>query len=270
MQQRLIEQTKKLAHGLNVIGLMNIQFAVKGYAVYLLEVNPRASRTVPFVSKAIGVPLAKVAALFMAGTSLQQQEIQMDNQPSFYSVKEEVFPFIKFLGVDPILGPEMKSTGEVMGVGESFGEAFAKAQLGAGVILPLSGKVFISVRDSDKDGSADVAKGLVDLGFEIVATACTADYLDIKNIACKHVNKVRQGRPHVVDMIIDKQIALIINTTEGKQAIADSYAIRREALQQKICYTTTIAGASALTQAIAQGQDHKVYRLQEMHQVVKH
>ena len=270
MQQRLIEQTKKLAHGLNVIGLMNIQFAVKGDAVYLLEVNPRASRTVPFVSKAIGVPLAKVAARCMAGTSLQQQEIQMDNQPSFYSVKEAVFPFIKFLGVDPILGPEMKSTGEVMGVGESFGEAFAKAQLGAGVILPLSGKVFISVRDSDKDGAADVAKGLVDLGFEIVATAGTADYLDSKNIACKHVNKVRQGRPHVVDMIIDKQIALIINTTEGKQAIADSYAIRREALQQKICYTTTIAGASALTQAIAQGQDHKVYRLQEMHQVVKH
>ena len=270
MQQRLVEQTKKLAHGLNVIGLMNIQFAVKGDEIYLLEVNPRASRTVPFVSKAIGVPLAKVAARCMAGVSLQQQAIEMNNKPSFYAVKEAVFPFIKFLGVDPILGPEMKSTGEVMGVGKDFGEAFAKAQLGAGVILPLSGKVFISVRDSDKEGAAAVAKGLVDLGFEIVATAGTADYLDNQNIACKHVNKVRQGRPHVVDMIIDKQIALIINTTEGKQAIADSYAIRREALQQKICYTTTIAGANALTQAIAQGQDHKVYRLEEMHQVVKH
>ena len=270
MQQRLVEQTKKLAHGLNVVGLMNIQFAVKGDEIYLLEVNPRASRTVPFVSKAIGIPLAKVAARCMAGVSLQQQAIEMNNKPSFYAVKEAVFPFIKFLGVDPILGPEMKSTGEVMGVGKDFGEAFAKAQLGAGVILPLSGKVFISVRDSDKEGAAAVAKGLVDLGFEIVATAGTADYLDNQNIACKHVNKVRQGRPHVVDMIIDKQIALIINTTEGKQAIADSYAIRREALQQKICYTTTIAGANALTQAIAQGQDHKVYRLEEMHQVVKH
>ncbi|MDG0996279.1 MAG: carbamoyl-phosphate synthase large subunit [Gammaproteobacteria bacterium] len=270
MQQLLVEQTKKLAHGLNVVGLMNIQFAVKGDEIYLLEVNPRASRTVPFVSKAIGVPLAKVAARCMAGVSLQQQAIEMNNKPSFYAVKEAVFPFIKFLGVDPILGPEMKSTGEVMGVGKDFGEAFAKAQLGAGVILPLSGKVFISVRDSDKEGAAAVAKGLVDLGFEIVATAGTADYLDNQNIACKHVNKVRQGRPHVVDMIIDKQIALIINTTEGKQAIADSYAIRREALQQKICYTTTIAGANALTQAIAQGQDHKVYRLEEMHQVVKH
>lgn len=271
MQKKLKEMTIKLAFGLNVVGLMNIQFAVKGEDVYLLEVNPRASRTVPFVSKAVGLPLAKIAARCMAGVKLAAQNIGAEVLPEHYSVKEAVFPFIKFLGVDPILGPEMKSTGEVMGIGKTFGEAFAKSQIAAGVALPKVGKVFISVRDADKDEAANVAKALIDLGFEIIATHGTATFLDSQNIACSHVNKVRQGRPHIVDMIIDNQIELIINTTEGKQAIADSYAIRREALQQKVCYTTTISGAWALKHAIehdAAASD--VYQLQALHASVKH
>ena len=214
LQVTLKEITHKLAFGLNVIGLMNIQYAVKGQDVYLLEVNPRASRTVPFVSKAIGLPLAKIAARCMAGMSLAEQGIKAEVVPKHYSVKEAVFPFMKFVGVDPILGPEMKSTGEVMGVGRTFGEAFAKSQLAAGVDLPLAGKVFISVRDTDKEQTAKVAKELTQLGFEVVATDGTADFLESKNILCQHVNKVRQGRPHIVDMIIDHEIDLIINTTD--------------------------------------------------------
>lgn len=270
MQARLKEITHKLAFGLNVIGLMNIQYAVKGDDVYLLEVNPRASRTVPFVSKSIGIPLAKVAARCMAGQSLQEQKIGAEVSPKHYSVKESVFPFIKFMGVDPILGPEMKSTGEVMGVGKTFGEAFAKSQLAAGVDLPVAGRVLISVRDDDKTEVGKLAVELVRLGFEIVATDGTANFLDTKNIPCKHVNKVRQGRPHIVDMIIDKKVDLIINTTEGKQAIADSYTMRREAIQQKICYTTTITGAWALKEAIEQGNASDVYQLQKLHAEVIH
>lgn len=270
MQVRLKEITCKLAFGLNVIGLMNIQYAVKGEDVYLLEVNPRASRTVPFVSKSIGIPLAKVAARCMAGQKLQDQKIGAEVSPEHFSVKESVFPFIKFMGVDPILGPEMKSTGEVMGVGKTFGEAFAKSQLGAGVDLPSTGRVLISVRDEDKVEAAKLAVELIRLGFDIVATDGTANFFDSKNIACKHVNKVRQGRPHIVDMIIDNKIELIINTTEGKQAIADSYAIRREAIQQKVCYTTTITGAWALKQAIEQESTSDVYQLQKLHADVKH
>lgn len=270
MQARLKEITHKLAFGLNVIGLMNIQYAVKGDDVYLLEVNPRASRTVPFVSKSIGIPLAKVAARCMAGQSLQEQNIGAEVSPKHYSVKESVFPFIKFMGVDPILGPEMKSTGEVMGVGKTFGEAFAKSQLAAGVDLPVAGRVLISVRDVDKTEVAKLAVELVRLGFEIVATDGTANFLDTKNIPCKHVNKVRQGRPHIVDMIIDKKVDLIINTTEGKQAIADSYTMRREAIQQKICYTTTITGAWALKEAIEQDNASDVYQLQKLHAEVMH
>ena len=270
MQTTLKEITRKLAFGLHVKGLMNVQYAVKGNDVYLLEVNPRASRTVPFVSKAIGLPLAKIAARCMAGQSLASQDIGNEVNPEHFAVKEAVFPFIKFLGVDPILGPEMKSTGEVMGVGKTFGEAFAKSQLAAGVVLPRSGKVFISVRDEDKDEAAKVAAELVQLGFNIVATDGTANFLDSQNIPCKHVNKVRQGRPHVVDMIIDKQVDLIINTTEGKQAIADSYTIRREALQQKVCYTTTISGAWALKQAIEKETSSDVYQLQRLHAEVMH
>ncbi len=265
MQAQLKEITGKLAFGLNVVGLMNIQYAVKGEDVYLLEVNPRASRTVPFVSKSIGIPLAKVAARCMAGMKLSEQNIGDEIYPDHFSVKESVFPFIKFLGVDPILGPEMKSTGEVMGIGKTFGEAFAKSQLAAGVDVPLSGCVLISVRDEDKEEVAKLAVELVGLGFQIVATDGTANFLDTKNIPCKHINKVRQGRPHIVDMIIDRQIDLIINTTEGKQAIADSYTIRREALQQKVCYTTTITGAWALKQAIEQESSSDVYPLQGLH-----
>tara|TARA_R110002049_G_scaffold252263_1_gene426736 strand:- start:32502 stop:35726 length:3225 start_codon:yes stop_codon:yes gene_type:complete len=265
LQVTLKEITAKLAFGLNVVGLMNIQFAVKGQDIYLLEVNPRASRTVPFVSKSIGLPLAKIAARCMAGMSLAEQKITTEVVPEHYSVKEAVFPFMKFVGVDPILGPEMKSTGEVMGVGKTFGEAFAKSQLAAGVNLPLSGKVFVSVRDVDKEQTAKVAKELIKLGFEIVATDGTANFFESKNISCQHVNKVRQGRPHIVDMIIDHKIDLIINTTEGKQAISDSYTIRRRALQMKVCYTTTITGAWALIEAIKQGPSSNVYPLQDLH-----
>ncbi len=265
MQVRLKEMTQKLAFGLNVVGLMNIQFAVKGEDIYLLEVNPRASRTIPFVSKSIGLPLAKIAARCMVGMTLQQQNIKTEITPDHYSVKEAVFPFMKFVGVDPILGPEMKSTGEVMGVGKTFGEAFAKSQVAAGVDLPLSGRVFISVRDTDKAETAKVAKQLIRLGFEIIATDGTANYLEVNDIACLYVNKVRQGRPHVVDMIIDEKIDLIVNTTEGKQAIADSFTIRRKALQKKVCYTTTITGAWALIHAIEQGASSDVYPLQDLH-----
>ena len=270
MQAQLKEITRKLAFGLNVVGLMNIQYAVKGEDVYLLEVNPRASRTVPFVSKSIGIPLAKVAARCMVGQKLQSQKVVTEISPQHFSVKESVFPFIKFMGVDPILGPEMKSTGEVMGVGKTFGEAFAKSQLGAGVDLPVTGRALISVRDEDKEEAAKLAAELIKLGFEIVATDGTANFFDSRDIACKHANKVRQGRPHIVDMIIDNKIDLIINTTEGKQAIADSYAIRREAIQQKVCYTTTITGAWALKQAIEQESISDVYQLQQLHADVMH
>jgi carbamoyl-phosphate synthase large subunit len=266
IQNRIREMTEKLAFGLNVLGLMNIQFAVKGDQIYLLEVNPRASRTVPFVSKSIGLPLAKIAARCMVGQTLAEQNITKEIIPVHFSVKEAVFPFIKFLGVDPILGPEMKSTGEVMGVGKTFGEAFAKSQSAAGVEFPLKGTVLISVRDEDKEAAAGLAAELVQLGFSIVATGGTADYLDNKNIPCQHVNKVREGRPHIVDMIIDRKIDLIINTTEGKQAIADSFTIRRKALQQKICYTTTISGAWALKEAIELEATSDVYPLHELHE----
>ena len=265
IQDRIREMTRKLAFGLNVVGLMNIQFAVKGEDIYLLEVNPRASRTVPFVSKSIGLPLAKIAARCMSGKSLTEQAVTNEITPEHFSVKEAVFPFIKFLDVDPILGPEMKSTGEVMGVGKTFGEAFAKSQSAAGADFPLSGTVLISVRDEDKEAVADLAIELVKFGFDIVATGGTANFLDAKNIPCKHVNKVRQGRPHIVDMIIDQKIDLIINTTEGKQAIADSFTIRRKALQQKICYTTTISGAWALKEAIDQEATKDVYPLHDLH-----
>jgi len=270
LQDRLKEMTHKLAFGLNVVGLMNIQFAVKGDDIFLLEVNPRASRTVPFVSKSIGLPLAKIAARCMAGMTLDEQGVKTEITPAHYSVKEAVFPFMKFVGVDPILGPEMKSTGEVMGVGKTFGEAFAKSQLAAGVDLPLKGRVFISVRDADKEETAKVANELIRLGFEVVATDGTANYLDAKNIPCEHVNKVRQGRPHIVDMIIDEKIDLIVNTTEGKQAIADSFTIRRKALQKKVCYTTTITGAWALIHAIEQGDSTDVYPLQDLHEQLVH
>jgi len=222
IQDRLREQTREIALEMQVIGLMNIQFAIQGNEIFMLEVNPRASRTVPFVSKAIGVPLAKVAARCMVGISLKEQGVTEEVIPDYFSVKESVFPFVKFPGVDPLLGPEMKSTGEVMGVGRNFGEAFAKAQLGAGVNLPTSGKVFVSVRERDHQAAVEVAQMLNELGFEVVSTRGTAAKLNENGVECTLVNKVYEGRPHIVDMIKNDEIALIVNTTEGKQAISDS------------------------------------------------
>ncbi|NIR61222.1 MAG: carbamoyl phosphate synthase large subunit, partial [Gammaproteobacteria bacterium] len=240
--------------------------AIKGEEVYVIEVNPRASRTVPFVSKACSVPLAKVAARCMVGKTLRAQGMTEERVPAYFSVKEAVFPFIKFRGVDPILGPEMKSTGEVMGVGRSFGEAFAKAQLGAGVDLPRGGRAFVSVRDADKGGVVEIARVLAARGFEILATRGTAQVLGDAGIPCMRINKVTEGRPHIVDMIKNDQISLIVNTTEGKQAIADSYSIRREALHHKVTYTTTLAGARATTMALNYlDSSGEVERLQDLH-----
>ena len=268
IQDRLRAQTRELALEMQVVGLMNIQFAIQGEEIYMLEVNPRASRTVPFVSKAIGVPLAKVAARCMAGISLKAQGITEEVVPSYYSVKESVFPFVKFPGVDPLLGPEMKSTGEVMGVGRSFGEAFGKAQLGAGVVLPTSGRVFISVRERDREAVIEIARMLIDLGFEIISTRGTAAVLREHGVECTQVKKVYEGRPHVVDMIKNEEIDLIFNTTEGKQAIADSFTIRAAALQNKVSYTTTLAGARATCMALQCKADIEVNRLQDLHQEI--
>jgi carbamoyl-phosphate synthase large subunit len=265
VQDRLREQMRAMARALNVVGLMNAQFAIKDEDIFVLEVNPRASRTVPFVSKATGVPLAKIAARCMAGRSLKAQGVTEELIPTYYSVKEAVFPFVKFPGVDPLLGPEMKSTGEVMGVGRSFGEAFAKAQLGAGEDLPRSGRVFISVRNADKEDAVQVAAELARLGFTIVATRGTAAAISAAGIACTVVNKVLEGRPHIVDMIKNEQIDLIVNTTEGKQAIADSYTIRGAALQIKVPYSTTMAHAYATSLALTFIDSPRVARLQDLH-----
>ncbi len=268
LQNRLREQTAQMARELNVVGLMNVQFAIQGDAIYVLEVNPRASRTVPFVSKACGLPLAKIAARCMAGRSLAEQSATEERIPDYYSVKEAVFPFNKFPNVDPLLGPEMKSTGEVMGVGASFGEAFAKATLGGGMSLPGSGRALISVRDADKVGAVQVARELVELGFELVATGGTCKAIQEAGLECLRVNKVKEGRPHVVDMIKNDEVDLIINTTEGKQAIADSSQIRREVLHRKVSYTTTLAGARATVQALRENNLTVVHRLQDLHQGV--
>jgi carbamoyl-phosphate synthase large subunit len=266
IQQRLCDQVAKMARALNVVGLMNTQFAIKGDEVYVLEVNPRASRTVPFVSKATGVALAKVAARCMVGQSLAQQGYLEQVTPDFISVKESVFPFAKFQGVDPILGPEMKSTGEVMGIGQSFAEAFAKAMLGSGGKIPLPGTAFLSVREADKNAVIELARELDALGFNLVATGGTAKVIRAGGVACEHVNKVKEGRPHIVDMIKNDEIVLIVNTTEGRSAIADSYAIRREALMHAVCYTTTISGGKATCQAMAHRDVQEVYCLQSLHQ----
>jgi len=265
MQKRIAEQVRAMAKKLKVIGLMNTQFAIQGNDIYVLEVNPRASRTVPFVSKATGISLASVAANCMAGTSLAEQGITDVKTPPYFSVKESVFPFIKFPGVDSLLGPEMKSTGEVMGVGRSFAEAFAKAQLGAGEIIPRSGLAFISVRDEDKEQVKNIARELLRLGFSICATQGTAKTLQEAGLECQRVNKVREGQPHIVDMLKNDQIDLIVNTTEDKQAIADSYSIRRTALQHKVFYNTTIAGATATILALKQQDSGEVNRLQDLH-----
>src|SRR5574344_36358 len=241
-QDTIRDQVSRMALELGVRGLMNVQMAVQGDDIYVIEVNPRASRTVPFVSKCIGDSLAKVAARVMAGKTLKDVGFTQEIIPPFFSVKEAVFPFAKFPGVDTILGPEMKSAGEVMGVGDSFAEAFAKAQMGAGEKLPQAGRAFISVREGDKGEVAQLARDLQALGFEIIATRGTAKIIEDAGVAVRRVNKVTEGRPHIVDMIKNQEISLIINTTEGRQSIADSFSIRRNALQHKICITTTIAG----------------------------
>ncbi len=272
VQDQLREQTRQLALKLGVVGLMNIQFAIQftkdDANIYLLEVNPRASRTVPFVSKATGVPLAKIAARCMAGKSLAEQGVTEETVPKNFAVKESVFPFVKFPGVDPLLGPEMKSTGEVMGVGKTFGMAFAKAQLGAGVNLPTSGRVFISVRERDRDHAVTLGRELSAKGFDLVATSGTGIALQEAGIECKLVNKVYEGRPHIVDMIKNGDIALILNTTEGKKAIHDSYTIRASALQHKVSYTTTIAGANATVRALDYLEVRDVTRLQDLHEAI--
>ena len=265
MQAELRDQVVKMARALKVIGLMNTQFAIQDNVIYVIEVNPRASRTVPFVSKATGLPLAKIAARCMVGITLAQQGATREIVPPYFSVKEAVFPFAKFPGIDPLLGPEMKSTGEVMGVGRSFAEAYAKSQLAAGVVLPKAGKVFLSVRDADKPRVAAVARRLLEQGFELYATRGTAAVLAAAGVPCQRINKVAEGRPHIVDMIKNDEVSLIINTTEGKQAIKDSYAIRREALNRKVSYTTTMAGAEATGLALPYLGAGEVRSLQQLH-----
>ncbi len=265
IQDEIRDQVRRMALELGVLGLMNVQMAVQGEDIYVIEVNPRASRTVPFVSKCIGESLAKVAARVMAGKTLTELNFTKEIIPPFFSVKEAVFPFAKFPGVDTILGPEMKSTGEVMGVGDSFAEAFAKAQMGAGEVLPTSGCAFISVREEDKPFAADLARDLIGLGFTVVATTGTAKLIEAAGLAVRRVNKVTEGRPHIVDMIKNDEVSLVINTTEGRQSIADSYSIRRNALQRKIYFTTTLAGGQAVCEALKFGPEKTVRRLQDLH-----
>ena len=267
VQKKLIDQTKKLARALRVVGLMNIQFAIQGSDIYVLEVNPRASRTIPFVSKAIGLPLAKIGAKCMAGETLKSQHITKEITPKFFSVKEAVFPFIKFPGVDTILGPEMKSTGEVMGTGGSFAEAFIKSQLGASMVLPKSGKAFISVKKEDHLNVVDIAESLSKLGFSLVATKGTAQVLSESGLKVHAVNKVAEGRPHIVDMIKNDEIDFIVNITEDKRAIEDSYEIRRNALQNKITYYTTLAGAKAACIGMNYVDELHVNSLQDLHNI---
>ena len=266
IQDELRRQTVAMAQALNVVGLMNVQFAIQRNIVYVLEVNPRASRTVPFVSKATGVPLAKVAARCMAGQSLADQGVTGEVVLPYFSVKEAVFPFIKFPGVDTILGPEMKSTGEVMGVGDTFAEAFVKSQLAAGVKLPSSGKVFISVREADKPGTVEVAKTLRTLGFTILATRGTAAVLSASGVDVTVVNKVAEGRPHIVDMIKNGEVSLIINTVDSKPSVMrDSYSIRDVALQGRVTYYTTLAGARAACIGMQHLTGLRVYDVQTQH-----
>ena len=269
LSKELIEEitdlVKKIAIEIGAKGLVNVQLAYFDNELYLLEVNPRASRTIPFVSKCIGKSLAKVGALCMAGKSLKEQNFEKEIIPEYFSVKEAVFPFNKFLGVDPILGPEMKSTGEVMGVGSSFSEAYAKAQLGAGEIIPHSGSVFLSVRDSDRPFIADLAKEFIDLGFKIIATKGTARHIEEAGIPVETIKKVAEGRPHVVDAMKNGDVNLIVNTTEGRQSILDSASIRRTALEEKIYCTTTLEGGRAVCAVLRNKELWSVERLQDLH-----
>ncbi|MBC7702991.1 MAG: carbamoyl-phosphate synthase large subunit, partial [Rhodoferax sp.] len=268
-------QTTAMAKALKVVGLMNVQFAIQRIrdtnnveqdVIFVLEVNPRASRTVPFVSKATGIQLAKVAARCMVGQSLDSQGLYKEVSPPYFSVKEAVFPFVKFPGVDTILGPEMKSTGEVMGAGKTFGEAFVKSQLGAGTKLPRSGKVFISVKHNDKPRAVEVARGLVAMGFELIATKGTAAAISAGGIRCQVVNKVTEGRPHIVDMIKNHEIALVVNTVEERRnAITDSRQIRTSALLARVTTFTTIAGAEAAVEGMKYLDDLGIVSIQELH-----
>jgi carbamoyl-phosphate synthase large subunit len=276
--EELKRQTREMAAGLQVVGLMNVQFAIQQQAgkdvIYVLEVNPRASRTVPYVSKATGIQLAKVAARCMAGQSLKSQGVEKEVTPPYFSVKEAVFPFVKFPGVDTILGPEMKSTGEVMGVGKTFGEAFVKSQIGAGTKLPRAlkadgskaGKVFLTVKNSDKERAVQVAKDLVAMGFDVVATRGTAAAIEAAGVAVQSVNKVAEGRPHIVDMIKNGDVSMVINTVEERRnAIADSRAIRTSSLLARVTTFTTIAGAEAAVEGMKYLDTLDVISVQEMH-----
>jgi carbamoyl-phosphate synthase large subunit len=265
IERELRRQTKVMAKALEVVGLMNVQYAIQRDTVYVLEVNPRASRTVPYVSKATGLPLAMIAARCMAGKTLRQQNVG-EVTPSYFSVKEAVFPFVKFPGVDTILGPEMKSTGEVMGVGETFGEAFVKSQIAAGVKLPQGGRAFISVRDGDKVAAVGIARDLVELGFALLATRGTAKVLASHGIAVTPVNKVAEGRPHIVDMIKNGDVSFIVNTVEASRtAVSDSRAIRTTALAKRVTYYTTVAGAKAACAGMKHLAQLEPYRLQDLH-----
>jgi carbamoyl-phosphate synthase large subunit len=263
IQQRLKEQMRQMALALNVVGLVNAQFAIQGDEIYVLEVNPRASRTVPFVAKATGEPIAKIAAHCMMGRSLAEQGYGDDLTVNHFTVKKPVFPFNKFPGSDPILGPEMRSTGEVMGASSTLGGAFAKAQLATSQMIPAQGCAFLSVRDQDKSNLAKVAQQLLDLGFRVVATSGTAKALLAAGVEVEKVNKVHEGRPHIVDMIKNEQIQFIINTTEGEQAVEDSFTIRRNAVAHRVCYTTTLAGGEAACRALVHNVDLNVCSLQE-------
>jgi carbamoyl-phosphate synthase large subunit len=266
VQKELSEQVRQMAQALQVNGIMNTQFAIQNGVIYVLEVNPRASRTIPFVSKAIGQPLAKIAAKAMAGITFEEQGFKAPGRRPYFSVKESVVPFIKFPDADPILGPERKSTGEVMGTGRTFGEAYAKAQLASGVLLPRRGLAFISVRDRDKAGVVELGKKLIARGFEIVATGGTAKVLAEGGVPCQRVNKVREGRPHVVDMIKNNEIALVINTVEERRnAIADSRQIRTSALLARVTTFTTIAGAEAAVEGMKYLDNLTVHSIQELH-----
>ena len=265
VQNAMRDQVKRMALELGVIGLMNTQLAWQDGEIYVIEVNPRASRTVPFVSKCIGVSLADIGAQVMAGKSLAEIGFTKEIIPGYFSVKEAVFPFNKFPSVDPILSPEMKSTGEVMGIGNSFAEAFSKAHIGTGQAMPLAGKAFVSVREVDKPACVKLAVGLIDLGFTLVATSGTQKTLTEAGFECELVNKVMEGRPNIVDKIKNDEITFVVNTTEGRQAINDSSLIRRSALQHKVAYATTLTGGLAVMEGLAFGEEQEVRRLQDMH-----
>ncbi|HSR57211.1 MAG TPA: ATP-grasp domain-containing protein, partial [Candidatus Binataceae bacterium] len=266
IQEGLVRQTKLLARELGVIGLINVQYAIYEGEIYILEVNPRASRTIPFVSKAIGVPLAKLAALVMAGQKLENLGFTSERIPSHVAVKESVFPFARFPGVDTVLGPEMKSTGEVMGIDTSFAMAFAKAELSASTDLPQQGKVFVSVRDEDKPALEPIARGLNELGFDLVATRGTASHIKGLGLPCAEVNKVAEGSPHIVDWMKENQITMVINTPDAS-GTADSFSIRRTALELRLPYFTTMAGAHAAVEGIRalKTQPFRVKALQDYH-----